>query len=125
MKSIGHNGLWIADEATSLTLPTPRGTEAASVSAVRRPTSRKAREVGHPHFLHCLCSGRGLYSAWLANQEERTAAGAVGSDHEGLLDVGGLGRSGDEDAETGPLDTDPIIGLVHIVDNLTRRHDQN
>ena len=60
----------------------------------------------------------------LSNQEKRAAAGAVRSDYERLLDVGGLGRPGDEDAESGALKSDPIVRLVHVVDNLVGRHDE-
>src|ERR1019366_5953664 len=64
-------------------------------------------------------------SCWRANQEKRTAARAVRSDHECLLDVGGLGRPGDENAETGALERDAIIRLLHVMNNLASRHDQH
>ena len=60
-----------------------------------------------------------------SNQEKGAAARAVRSDHECLLDVGRLGWPGDEDAESGALESNPIIGLLHGIDNLAGWHDQN
>ena len=46
------------------------------------------------------------------------------ADHERLLDVGRLGRAGNEDAEASHIEIQPIVGLVHVVDDLVAGHDQ-
>jgi hypothetical protein len=50
---------------------------------------RSARGCNRPG---AKLGGRTLSSCWRANQEKRTTARAVRSDHECLLDIGGLGR---------------------------------
>jgi hypothetical protein len=60
-----------------------------------------------------------------ANHEKGTAAGAVRSDNKCLLDVGGFGWPGDENAKTGALETNAIISLLHVMNNLAGRHDQD
>src|SRR5512133_256129 len=47
-----------------------------------------------------------------AGEEHGAGAGAVRSDHERLLDVGGLGRPRDEGAEPGAGERDAPVGLV-------------
>src|SRR5208337_4484707 len=67
----------------------------------------------------------GVSSCLRSHQEKGTAAGAMRSDHECLLDVGGLGRPGDEKTEARALETDSIVGLMHVVNNLAGWHDQH
>src|SRR5246127_529886 len=50
-------------------------------------------------------------------QEQRTTPGAVRSNDECLLDVGGLRRTGDEDAKAGAFEADSLVGFMHVIDN--------
>ena len=58
-------------------------------------------------------------------QEQRTAPGAVRSNDECLLDVGGLRRTGDEDAKAGAFEADSLVGFMHVIDNRAARHDEH
>ena len=49
----------------------------------------------------------------------------MGSDDEGLLDVGGFGGAGDEDAEAGTLEAQALIGVLHGVDDLVGGQDED
>ncbi len=54
----------------------------------------------------------------LADQDDGRRPGTVRADDQRLLDVGGLRRAGDEEAEAGRAEAQPPVGLVERVDQL-------
>ncbi len=83
------------------------------------PLAAKNAKQLPQRLVRLVCSGIS------AKQEKSTAAGAVSSDYESLLDVGSFGWARDKETETGALETDSVVGLVHVVNNLAGWNDQH
>ena len=65
----------------------------------------------------------GCYDGSISPNEDRGSTRPMRADDETLLDVGGLGRTGEEEAEAAADLTDSGIGGVHVGDDLIRFDD--
>src|SRR5512133_501012 len=84
-------------------------TNSTASKPARRAAAKRSRNGTSPNSIVRLAANLGTASP---QEEHRAGTRAVRADDERLLDVGGLGRPGDEHAEARAGEGDPAVGLV-------------
>jgi hypothetical protein len=68
---------------------------------------------------------RDIKTKGLSYKEHGTGSRSMGADNQSLFNIGGFGRSGDKSSISWTGEGQTLVGLMHVVDELSSIYDQN